>query len=74
MNFNWTNPKPGIFVCKLSNVGAQIDAQPSSGGFIGRIWDDDGDLGSQLPVAFSTLEQAKQVIEARLARRSASLD
>jgi hypothetical protein len=65
MTFNWEIPHAGKFVCKLSNGGAQIDAQPGAGGFIARVWDNDGDPASQLPVRFSTLEQAKQVIERR---------
>jgi hypothetical protein len=63
MQFVWKTPQAGSFVC---NDGvAQIEAQPS-GDYIGSVWDNEDGKASSL--RFATLQDAKQVIVARLAR------
>jgi len=64
MQFVWTNPKRGIYVCEGGSQPAQVEAQ-ESGSYLAMVY---GNNGGCEKLQFSGLEGAKQAVETRLER------
>jgi hypothetical protein len=65
MQFVWTSPTDGIYVCESGAQPAQVQIQ-ESGSYVAMIYRNNGEC-DKLP-SFSSLEGAKQAVETRLER------